>query len=63
MKHEGRVNIMNTRLEVEKMGGSNPYRDLAVVPDSLETDPTEMDIPNLMTETELIEEHLDHHLP
>jgi hypothetical protein len=36
---------------------------LDVVPDSLETDPTELDIPNLMTDTELFEEPLDHHVP
>jgi hypothetical protein len=54
---------MKTRFEVEKMVGSNPYRDFEVVPDSLETDLTEMYVPNLMTETELFEEHLDHHVP
>jgi hypothetical protein len=57
------VNIVKTRFEVEKMVGSDPYRDLDVVPDSLETDPTELDIPNLMTDTELFEEPLDHHVP
>jgi hypothetical protein len=45
------------------MWGPNPYKDLDVVPDSLETDPTELDIPNLMTDTELFEEPLDHHVP
>ena len=45
------------------MVGSNPYRDLDVVPDSLETDPIEVDIPIVMTETELLDEHLDHYVP
>ena len=56
MRREGPVNLAKTRLEVEKMVGFNPYRDFEVVPDSLETDPIEVDIPNLKTETELIEE-------
>lgn len=35
--------------------GPNPYRDMEVMPDSLETDPTEVQI--LITETDAIGEH------